>query len=205
MDHPREISEKEQAIDSSAGLHMVLEKDEIRMLETLELNSFEHLQSAFEDILNNAPLYEGASSFQQAAIALDMAAKLFPAIDHDGDHMLSPSELESYLAQCNAANKEALSWLVSHYEAFSKACFFEGTVTRDDIEEARNVFHGLHHLHDRFGLEGVPSPEALATLSPAGIMAYLEQHGAHLDPHEIAGLRGLAAHVAKLRAQHDDD
>lgn len=205
MDHPKEISEREQAIDSSAGLHMVLEKDEIRMLETLELNSFEHLQYAFEDIVNNAPLYEGTSSFQQAAIALDMAAKLFPAIDHDGDHMLSPSELESYLAQCNMANKEALSWLVSHYDAFSKACFFEGTVTRDDIEEARNVFHGLHHLHDQFGFEGAPSPETLAALSPAGILAYLEQHKAHLDSHEIAGLKGLAEHIASLKKHDDDD
>ena len=203
-DKIRDFSEKDQVVDSSTALHMVLEKDEIKMLETLELNSFEHLQYAFEDIVNNAPLFEGSSSFQQAAIALDMAAKLFPQIDHDGDHMLSPAELESYLAQCNSANKEALSWLVSHYEAFSKACFFQGTLTRDDIEEARNVFHGLHHLHDNFGFDGAPSPEALAGLSPAGILAYIDKHRDDLDPHEIAGLKGLADHIAKLKARNDD-
>lgn len=200
MEH-REQLEAHRPAEKTAPLEAILTRDEVQMLELLELNTFEHLQAAFEDILSQSQLFEGDTSFKQAAIALDTAAGLFPYIDKDGDHMMTLSELETYLKQDTSANVEALKWLTVHFEAFSNACFFRGSVTRDDIEEARNVFHGLHHLHQCFGFDGRPETQALAALSDNEIEQYLHDRGTSIDRHDAIGLRGLVEYIRKTRAK----
>jgi hypothetical protein len=92
-----------------------------------------------------------------------------------------------------------LRWLVVHFDAFTKASFFKDAITRDDIEEARNVFHGLHHLHDQFGFDGAPTAENLSKVSVAAISQYLHDKQGKLEKHDEAGLRGLLAYISNVK------
>lgn len=179
------------------GLEGVLDRHSIRILESLSMNSFENLLNAFEEFIEDTPLFKGDTSFAKAAIALDSTAILFSKLDLDKDHMLSKDDLAEVLKNTESKDREALRWLVDHFDAFTQACFFKGRITKDDLEAARNVFHGLRLLHERFNFNEEATAQSLQHLDKPRIEKYLLKHHNTLEPHDKAGLEQLIDYLEK--------
>lgn len=191
---PDQVSEMERE-SRPRGLEDVLDRESLKILESLDLNSFENLLNAFDQFIADAPLFAGDTTFERAAIALDTTAQLFGRLDSDGDKVVSVDELQSLLEKTTDANKESLNWLLEHFDAFTAACFFESGITRDEIESARNVFHGLRHLHEKFGFSEEVSPDSLQHINADSIRDYLNSHKDELETHDRAGLEQLLVYL----------
>lgn len=191
-----ELSDGDNTSERPRGLEDVLDRRSLRILESLDLDSFDNLSNAFEQFLQDTPLFEGDTTFGKAALALDLTAQLFGEIDADKDHMFNRADLAFLLEKTTSENREALAWLVDHYDAFTQACFFQDGITKDDIESARNVFHGLHQIHEKFGFSEEATPESLHHLSPDGIRKYLHDNHDSLEAHDRAGLESLLSYIS---------
>ncbi|MBX9721768.1 MAG: hypothetical protein K2X81_10260, partial [Candidatus Obscuribacterales bacterium] len=156
-----------------------------------------NLSGAFEQFMMDAPLFQSDASFANAAMALDLTAQLFSTIDTDKNHLLSREEFAYMLQKTTDANRQALSWLVENFNAFTQACFFKDQIGKDDIEAARNVFHGLKVVNDKFGFNKPPSLENLKDLDPSKVKEFLDGNKDSLSPHEAAGLQYLLDHIKK--------
>jgi hypothetical protein len=84
---------------------------------------------------------------------------------------------------------------MEHYEAFTQACFFKNGITIDDLEAARNVFHGLRLVHEKFGFSEEATPESLQHLNADKIRTHLRDYGASMEPHDRAGLEALLQYI----------
>lgn len=184
-------------VERPRKLESLVDTQAMRFLEAMDFQSFNNLSSAFEQFMMDAPLFQGDASFGQAAMALDLTAQLFPIIDRDKDSLLSREEFAYLLQQTNDANRTALSWLMDNFAAFSQACFFKDQIGKDDIEAARNVFHGLKIVKDKFGLEQSPTMENLGKLDPDQLKDFLDKNGKFLSKHEATGLTYLIDHIRK--------
>jgi hypothetical protein len=187
--------EELKQVQRPRGLENVLDKQSLRILESLALDSFENLSNAFDDFIEDAPLFAGDTSFAKASIALDSAAKLFSQIDFNHDHLIDAGEIEYLLQKTTSENRDALNWLIEHYEAFTRACFFKNGITKDDLESARNVFHGLRLVHEKFGFSEEATPENLQHITPEEIEKYLAANGDSMEPHDKAGLMALLDYI----------
>jgi hypothetical protein len=118
---------------------------------------------------------------------------------------LNRSEFAYLLARTNDANRQALSWLIENFDAFTRACFFKDQIGRDELEAARNVFHGLKIAHDKFGLNGAPTADNLNTLDTDEMKDYLDKNGDSLSPIEAAGLQHLIDHIEKMGGKKTKD
>jgi len=191
---PDQVSEMERE-SRPRGLEDVLDKESLKILEDLDLSSFENLLNAFDQFVADAPLFAGDSTFERAAIALDTTAQLFGTLDANGDKVISREELRYLLEKTTGDSRESLNWLLQHFDAFTAACFFESGITRDEIESARNVFHGLRHLYEKFGFSEEVSPDSLQHLNADSIRDYLNSHNDDLEPHDRAGLEELLVYL----------
>ncbi|CAM6002442.1 unnamed protein product [Sphagnum balticum] len=190
-----------QMVNRPQGLENVLDKQSIHILESLDLEAFDNLYNAFESFLSDAPLFAGDTSFAKAAMALDATANLFSQMDQDDDHLLGKSELEYLLQSTTSDNVEALRWLVDHFDAFTGACFFQDKISCDDLESARNVFHGLKFVHEKFGFNEEATPETVQHLNAIRIENYLSDNRDHMEAHDVAGLEQLLAYIEEHAAK----
>ena len=81
--------------------------------------------------------------------------------------------------------------MTENFNAFTTARFFQDQIGKDDIEAARNVFHGLKIAKDKFGFDKQPTKENLKDLDADKINDFLVKSGDSLNPHETAGLKYL--------------
>ncbi|MBX9686359.1 MAG: hypothetical protein K2X27_06625, partial [Candidatus Obscuribacterales bacterium] len=158
-----EFREK-RLVDRPKKLDTMIDTQAMRFLEAMDFQSFGNLSSAVEKFMMDAPLFQGDVSFSRAALALDLTAQLFSLIDTDKNNLISREEFAYLLLKTNEANKQALSWLIENFNAFTQACFFKDQISRDDIEAGRNVFHGLKVVNDKFGFHKQPTAENLQEL-----------------------------------------
>lgn len=184
-------------IERPKKLQSLVDTQAMRFLEAMDFQSFNNLSGAFEKFMMEAPLFQGDASFANAAIALDLTAKLFPLIDTDKNHLLSREEFAYLLLKTNAENRQALAWLTENFNAFTQACFFKDQIGKDDIEAARNVFHGLKIANEKFGFKKEPTLENLQDLDANQIKDFLAANKSSLSPHEAAGLTYLLDHIKK--------
>jgi hypothetical protein len=184
-----------QKVERPQGLENVLDKQSMHILISLDLQAFDNLYNAFESFLSDSPLFAGDTSFAKAAMALDATANLFSELDQDGDNLLGRSELEYLLQSTTSENVEALGWLVEHFDAFTRACFFKDKISCDDLESARNVFHGLRLVHEKFGFNEEATPESVQHINALRIQNYLDENRDHMEKHDVAGLEQLLAYM----------
>lgn len=185
--------------DRPKKLESLIDTQAMRFLEAMDFQSFDNLSSAFEKFMMDAPLFQGDIAFSRAAAALDLTAKLFATIDTDKNSLISREEFAYLLLKTTEANRQALAWLIENFNAFTQACFFKDQIAKDDIEAARNVFHGLKLAHEKFGFNKQPSKENLSALDPEQIQAFLDANKGNLSPHEVSGLGYLLEHVLKVK------
>jgi hypothetical protein len=183
--------------DRPKKLQSLIDTQAMRFLEAADFQSFGNLASACEKFMIEAPGFQSSSSFAAAALALDLTARLFATIDRDRNKLLSRDEFAYWLEATTAANREALSWLVENFNAFTQACFFKDQIGRDDIEAARNVFHGLKIAQQEFGFSKTPTMENLRELDEDKIRDYLDRQKDSLSPNEACGLKYLLDHLQK--------
>ncbi len=196
-------SKPRRVVDRPKKLESLIDTQAMRFLEGMDFKSFNNLSGAFEQFMMDAPLFQSDASFASAAMALDLTAQLFSTIDTDKNHLLSREEFAYMLQKTTDANRQALSWLVENFNAFTQACFFKDQIGKDDIEAARNVFHGLKVVNDKFGFNKPPSLENLNDLDPAKVKEFLDANKDSLSPHEAAGLKYLLDHIKKHAAKSD--
>lgn len=196
-------SVKIKEIDRPKKLQSLIDTQAMRFLEAMDFQSFNDLSGAFDKFMMDAPLFQGDVAFSRAALALDLTAQLFGTIDRDKNHLLSREEFAYLLLKTTEQNRMALSWLIENFNAFTQACFFKDQISRDDIEAARNVFHGLKIAKDKFGFDKQPTVENLAYLNEDQIKDYLAGNRGKLTPQETAGLTYLLDHLRKFGKKKD--
>ena len=189
---------KPKSIDRPKKLQSLIDTQAMRFLEAMDFQSFNDLSSAFDKFMMDAPLFQGDVSFSRAAAALDLTAQLFSTIDRDKNHLLSREEFAYLLLKTTEANRQALSWLIENFNAFTQACFFKDQISRDDIEAARNVFHGLKTAKDKFGFDKEPTIDNLQYLNEDQIKDYLAGNKGKLTAQETAGLTYLLDYIRKF-------
>lgn len=189
---------KKKGLDRPKKLESLVDTQAMRFLEAMDFQSFNDLSSAFDKFMMDAPLFQGDVSFSRAAAALDLTAQLFSTIDRDKNHLLSREEFAYLLLKTTEANRQALSWLIENFNAFTQACFFKDQISRDDIEAARNVFHGLKIAKDKFGFDKEPTIDNLQYLNEDQIKDYLAGNKGKLTPQETAGLTYLLDYIRKF-------
>lgn len=189
---------KPKTLDRPKKLQSLIDTQAMRFLEAMDFQSYNDLSSAFDKFMMDAPLFQGDVSFSRAAAALDLTAQLFSTIDRDKNHLLSREEFAYLLLKTTEANRQALSWLIENFNAFTQACFFKDQISRDDIEAARNVFHGLKIAKDKFGFDKEPTAENLQYLNEDQIKDYLAGNKGKLSAQEVAGLTYLLDHLRKF-------
>ncbi len=186
----------DQVVNES--MRFQFDRQSMRMLESLTLNSFENVLNVFEEFLSGVPLFEGMTSFTAAALAFDAAAVAFAAIDADHDFLMRKVDLENYLSECDQRSSVHLKWLVANFSVLERLSLFVGNVSRDEIEVARDVFHGLSYLQKN--IDTIHPPSSQGKLSAADLSVYLAKYGRTLEPHDARGLAGLAAHVRAIES-----
>lgn len=189
---------KPKGFDRPKKLQSLIDTQAMRFLEAMDFQSFNDLSSAFDKFMMDAPLFQGDVSFSRAAAALDLTAQLFSTIDRDKNHLLSREEFAYLLLKTTEANRQALAWLIENFNAFTQACFFKDQISRDDIEAARNVFHGLKIAKDKFGFDKEPTIENLQYLNEDQIKDYLAGNKGKLSAQEAAGLTYLLDYIRKF-------
>lgn len=185
----------DRIVERPKKLQSMIDTQAMRFLEAMDFQSYEDLSGAFRQFMMDAPLFQGDVAFSRAALALDLTAQLFSTIDRDKNHLLSREEFAYLLLKTTEANRQALSWLIENFHAFTQACFFKDQIAKDDIEAARNVFHGLKIAQEKFGFNKQPTLENLQELDAAQIKDFLEKNRAGLTPHEASGLVYLLDHI----------
>lgn len=192
-------SKERRKLERPKKLQSLIDTQGMRFLEAMDFQSFGNLSSALEQFMAEAPLFQCDASFSAAALSLDLTAQLFPVIDRDKNGLLNRAEFAYLLEQTTAANRQALSWLIENFNAFTQACFFKDQIGKDDIEAARNLFHGLKIVQKEFGFSKQPTLENLQELDEGKISDYLDNNRSLLNPHEISGLKYLLDHIRKHR------
>lgn len=174
------------------------EQDAVRIIEAMELNTFESALNMFEEFLSNISLFESSKDkdFSQTARALDTAALTFSAIDANHDLLMTRDELKAYLASGNG--NESLIWLLSKFSALQRLCFFLNAITRDELESARDFFHGLSYLKNNFEKFADPQrSDEVGSLSQKRIREFLRENR-NLEIHDARGLDGLVYYVERV-------
>ncbi len=194
-------TKERRLVDRPKKLDSLVDTQAMRFLEAMDFQSFNNLSSAFEKFMMDAPLFQGDVSFARAAMALDLTARLFSTIDTDKNNLLSREEFAYLLLKTTEANRQALSWLIENFHAFTQACFFKDQIAKDDVEAARNVFHGLKIAKEKLGFDKQPTLENLKTLDPKEIKNLLDNRRSELTPHEASGLQYLLDHIKKYVGQ----
>ena len=190
-------STSKRRLDRPKKLQSLIDTQAMRFLETMDFNSFNDLSGTIEKFMMDAPLFQANSSFSSAAQALDLTAQLFSTIDTDKNQLISRDELAYLLQKTTAANRQALSWLIENFQAFTQACFFKDQIGKDEVEAARNVFHGLKIIQEKMGFTRPPTLDNLQELDLSEIRNYLKTNKHSLTGHEASGLKYLLDHLEK--------
>lgn len=190
-------SNKAEKIERPEKMRSLVDTQSMRYLEDADYNSYEDLSYSCEQIIIAAPAFENTPCFGKAAEALDLSWQLFGYADNDNNRLLNRDEFAYLLERSNEANREALSWLMDNFDAFTKACFFKDQIGKDDLQAARKVFHGLKVVQENFGFTGAPTNENLSKLNIMSLKKYLESNKKVLSEHESSGLGYLIAYLEK--------
>lgn len=176
------------------------ERDALRILESLNHNTFEGALDMIEEFLSDISLFDApGDNFAGAAEALDLAALSFSAIDANHDFLLGRDELKAYIA--NGDCHMSLDWLLSKFAALERLSFFVGGISRIEIERARDLFHGLRFL--KSNLESFSKPHAKdeqAAISPEKIQEFLDKNKGHLEAHDERGLNAIIHYIDRVNA-----
>ena len=176
-----------------------LDGDAVRVLEALNVNSFENALYAFDEFLENITLFNGANNFEKAANALDIASQAFTAIDANHDFVMTSEELNRYLAEHGMENVgHSLEWLASNFAVLQRLSFFMNGITRHEIDAARDLFHGLNYLNTNLERITTTKVGSKANLSEKAILKFVDEQGGDLEEHDARGLRGLAKFLTRL-------
>lgn len=186
----------DQSVNES--IQFRFDRQSMRMLESLTLNSFENVLNVFEEFLSGVPLFEGITSFAAAALAFDAAAVAFSAIDANHDFLMTKIDLENYLSECDQRSSVHLKWLVANFPVLEQLSLFVGSVSRDEIELARDVFHGLSYVQKN--IDAIHPPSSKGKLAAADLSVHLAKFGRTLESHDARGLAGLAAHIRAIES-----
>lgn len=176
-----------------------LQQDAYNTLESLGLNSFENAINSFDGVLLNVESFCGTSSFMKAAHALDIAGMSFPAIDANGDFVMTKDELDSFIAKNGYVDSIAsLHWLAQNFENLEGLCFFAGGIAKSEIEAARDVFYGLSYLHENSDKVGTAAGDGKLKVSDKDVEDYLQANGENLHNHHARGLGELVKYLNKF-------
>ncbi|GEM_PF-3418772 len=204
------ICQRSEAVEESGlrkpvaerGLEMespLLELDARQVLESLDLNSFENALNVFEQFFSNIQLFCGESNFLKSAHALEIAAMAFTTIDADHDFVMTAGELSTYIAENdNPEIAESLAWLSANFHSLEQLCFFQGGISRLELEAARDVFFGLSYLHQNMDKVSKAVDGGKGRVTDKEVQDYLNAHGEHLDEHHARGLGALVTYLDKL-------
>lgn len=175
------------------------ERDALRILESLNHNTFEGALDMIEEFLSDINLFDapGDSNFAAAAEALDLASLSFSAIDANHDFLLGKEELEAYIA--NGNYHMSMDWLLSKFAALERLSFFMGGISRIEIERARDLFHGLRFL--KSNLESFSKPHSIdekGAISPQKIQKFLDENKGNLEAHDERGLNAIIHYINRV-------
>ncbi len=177
------------------------ERDALRILESLKLNTFEGALNMIEEFLSNIKLFEGAddTNFASAAKALDIASRSFVAIDANHDFLMTRDELLKYIA--SGHHDKSFDWLLSKFAALERLSFFMGGISLSELESARDLFHGLNCLKTKYEDFSKPHPvDQPGALSSERIRAYLDANRGRLEEHDERGLVGLIQYIDRVNS-----
>lgn len=174
------------------------ERDAMHILESFHLNTFESALITVEEFLANINLFDqpGDSNFGLSAVALDLASRAFVAIDANHDFLMTKKELEQYIA--SGHHDKSLDWLLSKFAALERLSFFKGGISKQEIEAARDFFHGMNCLKNNFEEFSKPHRQDVkGSLSKQKVSAFLDKNRGKLDVHDERGLDGLINYIEK--------